>query len=569
MPYGAGDCTSGCLNSNPSGDKEFELFRIAAIGGACAPVPGDPSTDPTDSSYDPDGGVPGDGSAPAAAADAIVDIIGPGFHRIVFNSMDANNTTFINVSEDVFVAEVFDFGDAPDSYQTLSTSGGPQHEVDARLTLGNSVDVEFEGVPTVNADGDDLALNDDEDGVANFNGLDTSLANQLYTLDVAVTNTLDPGTVATVRGWIDFDGNGTFDANEAASAMVNVGATSVMLAFVVPDDVVAGDTYARVRIAIEDASISTPGGEVDNGEVEDYKLMIEEGECIPCKGMQDITFEMSHWSPNRDTDEIVRVRVGNLLGQFSGSDFDAPLLFEGLVPNGGTIELNDIPEEFLGLPLTISVQGEPHNNNEFGKSLFYPDCHLELWTQSGNNYIKFKVIDFEKNSDEICPEHCPEEEDSSGYVKDHFSNKSYNNNDGSRDWSGPWVERDRFGKGATGGDVRILYGKLYMRKNKNSDDSSIKREVNVCASDEVWLKFRYKTSYKVDSHDHIAVEVSADGGSWHEVDVLEGRQQAWKVKHYDISNYASANLKVRFRVKQYYEGYKEWFIMNWVEVIGN
>ncbi|MCC6233925.1 MAG: immunoglobulin domain-containing protein, partial [Verrucomicrobiales bacterium] len=58
-----------------------------------------------------------------------------------------------------------DFGDAPDSYQTLQANDGPRHLPDAGLYFGNRVDLEPDGQPTLFANGDDsLGVPDDEDG---------------------------------------------------------------------------------------------------------------------------------------------------------------------------------------------------------------------------------------------------------------------------------------------------------------------------------------------------------------------------------------------------------------------
>src|SRR5262245_31323163 len=57
-----------------------------------------------------------------------------------------------------------DFGDAPLPYKTLLAEGGAEH-VAIGPTLGASRDTEADGVHSANADGDDNAGLDDEDGV--------------------------------------------------------------------------------------------------------------------------------------------------------------------------------------------------------------------------------------------------------------------------------------------------------------------------------------------------------------------------------------------------------------------
>ena len=656
--YGVAGC---CANHDPSGNQEIELYRIASSAPGCpVPVLGDQT-------YDPDGA----GPQVAAAPDAIVNELSAGFHNVDVLGMDSGNTNFINLNVDVFAGEPFDFGDAPVSYGTLIADNGAQHGLDARLILGTDFDGEFDGTPSAGADGDDLLAKDDEDGVSAFAPLNVDDVNQIYAVEVTVLNELSEA--ANVYGWIDFDGDGVFEVGESASAPVNPGDTLVTLNFL-PAVLVAGDTYARFRITTDDGiSTTTPGGEAENGEVEDYKLTIGSGECIPCiQGQKEITLSMTDWSHYRDDDEIVRVRVGDLLGQFSGSDFAAPILFQGTVPDGGSISIT-VPDQYLGQPLTVSVEGD-HHHIEYGKARFFPDCQLKQGIKSGNSYIEFtvteltsdtgqtcecvecetgpaeitfkitnthgrdqgetirvrvgdlsgslgpnpddvanpviftgvvpnggsfqvtvpeqhrgktlsitvqgnnhtyeyvkakfdadcsltvgdfsttngylkvKVVDLVGDTGEICPLECPP--DTAGYVRDYFSSKSYSNNDGNRDWSGPWEESDSAGGGASSGNVRIYRGKLKLRK----PGSSVEREVNVCASSEVWLKFKYVMSYKVDPDDRVAVEVSPDGGvTWNTIDEYSGRH-GWTTRQYDISEYASDKTRVRFRISNKYGG---------------
>ncbi len=56
-----------------------------------------------------------------------------------------------------------DFGDAPGSYSVTIAGGGARHRIDG-LFLGSAVDAESNGQPSSNADGDDVAF-DDEDGI--------------------------------------------------------------------------------------------------------------------------------------------------------------------------------------------------------------------------------------------------------------------------------------------------------------------------------------------------------------------------------------------------------------------
>ena len=77
----------------------------------------------------------------------------------------------------------------------------------------------------------------------------------------------------TVAGWIDFDRNGTFDADERALAACSGGAAA--LSWAVPADVSSGASYVRLRYASDAAEVQSPTGEASDGEVEDRAIELE------------------------------------------------------------------------------------------------------------------------------------------------------------------------------------------------------------------------------------------------------------------------------------------------------
>ena len=120
--------------------------------------------------------------------------------------------------------QAFDFGDAPESY------GAPSHEIDLTkdlstgrynrfVYLGEHIDAENEPQHSANADGDDLntanGLNgvaaNDEDGVV-FPSL--MFPGETYNIPVTVTiydfDAEENLVPVNLRGWIDWDGNGSF-----------------------------------------------------------------------------------------------------------------------------------------------------------------------------------------------------------------------------------------------------------------------------------------------------------------------------------------------------------------------
>ncbi|MEZ5534294.1 MAG: DUF11 domain-containing protein [Thiolinea sp.] len=184
------------------------------------------------------------------------------------------------------VTILHDFGDAPDTYGTTTTStlGPAQHEIVPWLKLGAAVDAETNGVPTTTADGDDLAgTPDDEDGVS-IPALTAGKTAPKITLTAPVNNS---GADAYAACWIDYDVNGTFDAGEFGSVVVPNGNTADLtitmpdVPATVPtaDAIGAGiDSYARCRLsnvaltAANAAGIVNDTTDIADGEVEDYPV---------------------------------------------------------------------------------------------------------------------------------------------------------------------------------------------------------------------------------------------------------------------------------------------------------
>jgi uncharacterized repeat protein (TIGR01451 family) len=181
----------------------------------------------------------------------------------------------------------YDFGDAQ-GYNTTGITAA-RHKVVDDLYLGAQVDIDNGTQENISALSDDdsgiinAATHDDENGIANFpelNDLDTS-----YSLAVSVTN--NTGRVAKLIGWIDVDDNGVFDADEASvitSVATGTNAANVILNWAaIPTDIVAHDSYLRVRLTTDALSANDAGGTKSDGEVEDYALTIKVG-GFPVRG---------------------------------------------------------------------------------------------------------------------------------------------------------------------------------------------------------------------------------------------------------------------------------------------
>jgi hypothetical protein len=161
----------------------------------------------------------------------------------------------------------FDYGDAPDpTYPTLLASDGARHTATGP-TLGALRDGEPDGLPTANADGDDVNGTADEDGLLDY---------ILQPGDKHGFMNVQASAAAYLNAWIDFDGNGIWEASEQVATDQTVNAGSTQIHFTTPLTAVPSDTYARLRLTSYDTGGSLlPTGPAADGEVEDHLVTIQ------------------------------------------------------------------------------------------------------------------------------------------------------------------------------------------------------------------------------------------------------------------------------------------------------
>ncbi len=168
-----------------------------------------------------------------------------------------------------------DFGDAPSSYGLANHNLNiiPNNlRIGAILPDGDrSI---LSAIPSINANADDLNnASDDEDGVTLPS---VSTLSGVYTATVIVRN--NSGVNANLCGWMDFDQDGLFQADESICQIVtSMGANqSISMAFTVPviDRTNTGQIFGRFRLTTNALTTSNPTGLVDNGEVEDHSVTV-------------------------------------------------------------------------------------------------------------------------------------------------------------------------------------------------------------------------------------------------------------------------------------------------------
>lgn len=181
-----------------------------------------------------------------------------------------------------YIAEKYDYGDLPDiangttginDYETYNSTGGPSHLIVEGLFLGDTVDVDTDGQPNMNALGDDNAGVDDEDGITIPSTLNV-VPEGTIRLPLEVVNTT--GDTAYIKAWIDWNADGNFDSiNELVAGYKDNtdGVFSDFLEINIPPNAQTGNQLGfRVRLSLTDDM--TPIGRVISGEVEDYLLTV-------------------------------------------------------------------------------------------------------------------------------------------------------------------------------------------------------------------------------------------------------------------------------------------------------
>lgn len=163
-----------------------------------------------------------------------------------------------------------DFGDAPASYGTMLLDDGARHQITEGLTLGTAIDFDPDGQARADALGDDQNRIADEDGIAD--PIEVTAGGDPTTVTVSATNST--ATAATLAGWIDLNGNGTFESGERALVAVppNSGTADYVLDF--PSGSPTADTFARFRLFPGAVAEPAPTGQADAGEVEDYAVTV-------------------------------------------------------------------------------------------------------------------------------------------------------------------------------------------------------------------------------------------------------------------------------------------------------
>lgn len=191
--------------------------------------------------------------------------------QTIFNA--PRSTTWVGPAGDA--AEAFrpkaDFGDAPSTYDPVALSPA-LNEKDTAIRIGATWDWEWNKNTSSDASGD----GGDEDGLAFVSVFDP--ATQAYLVQAQVYN--NTGSNATLCAWLDYNGNGVFDASEGLTP-ITVGSSSSLQSFYlywsgIVSTIPSGSfTYLRIRLTSNTMTTSDATGYFNNGETEDYRVLVD------------------------------------------------------------------------------------------------------------------------------------------------------------------------------------------------------------------------------------------------------------------------------------------------------
>jgi hypothetical protein len=135
--------------------------------------------------------------------------------------------------------------------------------------------------------------------------------------------------------------------------------------------------------------------------------------------------------------------------------------------------------------------------------------------------------------------------DAESFALEQFNEVSYQNSDGTEDWSGPWVESDHgdtSSQDPSGGYVFVSSGKLKIKKN-----SYAAREIDLSGAISAQLSYDVKFVGDTEPEDRAVVEIRSSAGStWTELARYEFQEDTSAT--HDISAHISPATEIRFRI---------------------
>ncbi|OBU37701.1 beta strand repeat-containing protein [Photobacterium phosphoreum] len=142
-----------------------------------------------------------------------------------------------------------DFGDLDDTFATLGLSGGPYHGLSNKTNIyigSATIDTEGDGQPSTDADADDITDSADENAFSSPTPI-LPLTASTYSVYVPVRN--NTSTDAYLYGWLDWNQNNQFEAEEYAVVTVPHG-TTTSLPITLTFSNISGQTEGRAALRL-------------------------------------------------------------------------------------------------------------------------------------------------------------------------------------------------------------------------------------------------------------------------------------------------------------------------------
>jgi len=146
-------------------------------------------------------------------------------------------------------------------------------------------------------------------------------------------------------------------------------------------------------------------------------------------------------------------------------------------------------------------------------------------------------------------------------VRDEFESRSYDNNDGSKDWASDWSEDD--GGSPFGGAIRINNdgGDGALRFTDGGRDG-IERTVDLTGAQSATLSFDFREDVNRNNED-VRVFISSNGGPFRElIEIDNSDSSSYQNVSFDISGDISSNTIIRITVDDDFEGNDDIYIDN-------
>lgn len=269
-----------------------------------------------------------------------IDVGAYGSQPFTFEVISAHNSPSKDGDPNVPIPPtvLLDLGDAPATYGTTLALNGARHQIVLDgPRLGDSVDSDENGEPTPGADGDDLVDgSDDEDGVVFLTSIRPG-----QQASVQVTGTAG----SKLDAWIDFDGSGTWEADEKIADSLVLSGGADIVSFLVPsDNTQQANVYGRFRVSTAGGLL--PTGLAQDGEVEDHML-------VTAGAVGDLIWLDLNANGLQDDGEpgvegvIVRLYDANGLYATMLTGADGRYLFDGLVAGQYQVEFGPVPGYFF------------------------------------------------------------------------------------------------------------------------------------------------------------------------------------------------------------------------------